>query len=152
LGLRKENKVMTEQDKKLLLIDLSARVQYGIMVEQTLFPQSLADKEQRLKSVQANYVVQLYWYKYINEFVPIHCIKPYLRPMSSMTEEESNEYRMFIDYSYNDFTSESTPCVYIDKINEYLDWLNVHHFDYRGLIEKGLAIEAPEGMYNIKEK
>ena len=28
------------------------------------------------------------------------------------------------------------------------DWLNAHHFDYRGLIEKGLAIEAPEGMYN----
>ena len=28
------------------------------------------------------------------------------------------------------------------------DWLNKHHFDYRGLIEKGLALEAPEGMYN----
>ena len=38
----------------------------------------------------------------------INDVKPYLRPMSSMTEEESEEYRMFIDYSYNDFTSEST--------------------------------------------
>jgi hypothetical protein len=33
-----------------------------------------------------------------------------------------------------------------------IDWLNKYHFDYRGLIEKGLAIEAPEGMYNIKKK
>jgi len=70
---------MTQEEKELLLKDLSARVPYGVMVEQTLFPPSLADKEQRLKSVQANNVVQLYWYKYINEFVPIHCIKPYLR-------------------------------------------------------------------------
>jgi hypothetical protein len=31
-----------------------------------------------------------------------------------------------------------------------IDWLNAHHFDYRGLIDKGLAIEAPEGMYNLK--
>ena len=31
-----------------------------------------------------------------------------------------------------------------------IDWLNSHHFDYRGLIKKGLALEAPEGMYNIK--
>jgi hypothetical protein len=31
-----------------------------------------------------------------------------------------------------------------------IDWLNAHHFDYRGLIEKGLALEAPEGMYNTK--
>lgn len=77
-------------------------------------------------------------------------VKPYLRPLSSMTEEEGHEYRMFIDCLYNDFTSESTQCVYVDKINDYLDWLNAHHFDYRGLLEKGLAIEALEGMYAIK--
>ena len=34
----------------------------------------------------------------------------------------------------------------------YIDWLNAHHFDYRGLIEKGLAVVAPEGIYNIKNK
>ena len=36
----------------------------------------------------------------------------------------------------------------IIPIDEYLDWLNAHHFDYRGLIEKGLALVAPDGMYN----
>jgi hypothetical protein len=42
--------------------------------------------------------------------------------------------------------------VYEHDINSYIDWLNKHHFDYRGLIEKGLALEAPEGMYSIKDK
>ena len=131
---------MTQEDKELLLKDLAARVPYGIMVEQTLFPPSLADKEQRLKSVQANNVVQLYWYKYINEFVPIHCIKPYLRPMSSMTEEEKKEYE-------NCYQSDDTTTATL-----LVDFYNRKHFDYRGLIEKGLALEAPKGMYNLKEK
>lgn len=132
---------MTQEDKELLLKDLSARVTYGIMVEQTLFQPSLADKEQRLKSVQANGVVQLYWYKYINELVPIHCIKPYLRPMSSMTDKEMAE-RISILYKLEGHIEE-------DVTYKYQDWLNAHHFDYRGLIHKGLALEAPKGMYNI---
>jgi hypothetical protein len=43
--------------------------------------------------------------------------------------------------------------LYHEEFGEYVptletfDWLNAHHFDYRGLIEKGLALEAPEGMY-----
>ena len=67
--------------------------------------------------------------------------QPYLRPMSSMTQEEKQEYqflteRWMYDSSYS--------------IGDSIDWLNAHHFDYRGLIEKGLAIEAPEGMYCTK--
>jgi hypothetical protein len=54
---------------------------------------------------------------------------------------------MFIDYSYNDFSSESFPCVYVEKINDYLDWLNAHYFDYRGLIPMKLALKAPKDMY-----
>ena len=37
-----------------------------------------------------------------------------------------------------------------DGLNNLYDWLNAHHFDYRGLIEKGLALEAPEGMYKTE--
>ena len=133
---------MTNEEKFLLLQDLSARVPYGVMVEQTLFPQSLADKEQRLKSVQANNVVQLYWYKYINEFVPIHCIKPYLRPMSSMTKEERKKFNSLCVIIYNEIKGKT-----ILYTIEVIDWLNAHHFDYRNLIEKGLAIEAPKDMY-----
>jgi hypothetical protein len=126
---------MTQEEKSLLLQDLSARVPYDIMVEQTLFPQSLADKEQRLKSVQANNVVQLYWYKYINEFVPIHCIKPYLRSMSSMTDEEKKEYKHIAP------GIEIENGVRIPNVHQ-IDWLNEHHFDFRNLIDKGLAIDC----------
>lgn len=150
---------MTQEEKSLLLKDLAARVPYDIMVEQTLFPPSLADKEQRLKSVQANNVVQLYWYKYINEFVPIHCIKPYLRPLSSMTNEEFDKLKEYSELKYDQldlasFQNGAYKCLdfYLSEVPSYVvilvfDWLNEHHFDYRGLIERGLALEAPEGMY-----
>jgi len=134
---------MTQEEKQLLLKDLAARVPYGVIVEQTLFPPTLADKEQRLKSVQANECVKLYWYKYIDEFVPIHCIKPYLRPMSSMTEEE---YKEFSQIEFN----AAQLGIYEDCMR--IDFLNSHYFDYRELIEKGLAIEAPEEMYKNEEK
>lgn len=68
----------------------------------------------------------------INEF------KSYLRPMSSMTDEEKIDYQAFFNYDG------------VEYPDEYIDWLNKNMFDYRGLIEKGLAIEAPEGMYNLK--
>ena len=61
-------------------------------------------------------------------------VKPYLRPMDSMTEEEKKE-----QYKFSAFSD-----------HEYVDWLNSHHFDYRGLIEKGLALKAPKDMYEEK--
>ena len=63
----------------------------------------------------------------------IEDIKPFLRPMSSMSEEEKDTYDRLIMCN--------APWVVID-------WLNKKRFDYHGLIKKGLAIEAPEGMYN----
>lgn len=63
---------------------------------------------------------------------------PYLRPMSSMTKDERYEYNNLCIKNSSQDTAKS------------IDWLNAHHFDYRGLIEKGLALEAPEGMYNTK--
>jgi predicted AlkP superfamily phosphohydrolase/phosphomutase len=82
--------------------------------------------------------------------------------MSSMTEEELNELKTlcsiyiptdspiigFEDYGIVVFTHHLTNNMYSFKLNMcVIDWLNAHHFDYRGLIEKGLALEAPEGMY-----
>ncbi len=67
-------------------------------------------------------------------------IKPYLRPMSSMTEEEKEFYAsMFIEYDGGYFT---------DFPDTLVDWLNKNMFDYRGLIPMGLALEAKEGMYD----
>ena len=150
---------MTDKEKKLLLADLAARTAFGVMVEQSLYPH--VEKEQWLKSVQKNDAVQLYWYKYINEFVPIHCVKPYLRPMSSMTDKEKEEccsifngsmYQFEVnEYGDVESTKETVERerIYYDceLMAEWMNWLNEHHFDFRGLIEKGLAIEAPKDMY-----
>ena len=69
--------------------------------------------------------------------VDILDFKPYLRPMSSMTDEEKLEYRI-IQWVYKaDYSAPE----YFDDLKSY-DWLNKNHFDYRGLIKKGLAIDA----------
>lgn len=66
-------------------------------------------------------------------------LKPYLRPMSDMTIKETREFLSIAnDASNGNLLSFATQ-----------DWLNAHHFDYRRLIEKGLALEAPENMYLI---
>ena len=80
----------------------------------------------------------------------------YLRPMSSMTEEEKNELYTAIDwYGEIDETgnvyTKGQEKVYRETFYEYTDWLNAHHFDYRGLIERGLAIEVTEENNPYKE-
>ena len=79
--------------------------------------------------------------------------------MADMTEKE---YETFpIPFSFDSFSTwnntilskviEGTQILIgIDEITEIIDWLNARHFDYRGLIGKGLALEAPEGMYKTK--
>ena len=60
-------------------------------------------------------------------------IKPYLFPLSSMTEEQKQDYQHITErWMYDSLYS----------ISESTDWLNAHHFDYRGLIEKSLALDA----------
>ena len=63
--------------------------------------------------------------------------------MSTMTEKERETFNYLCESRY----------FYSFNINgrnyDYYDWLNSNHFDYRDLIEKGLALEAPEGMYKI---
>ena len=117
-------------DKDLLLKDLSARLPYGVICEIDLKPYKLKGINKHKK---------LWWFEF-DGFRYLDGVKPYLRPMSSMTVEEKIDYRAFFNYDG------------IEYPDEYIDWLNAHHFDYRGLIEKGLALEAPKGMYNIKEQ
>lgn len=67
-------------------------------------------------------------------------VKPYIRTMSSMAEEESDEFEKITDALLEHADSE-------EIWDTVIDWLNEHHFDHRHLIEKGLALEAPKGMY-----
>jgi hypothetical protein len=89
-------------------------------------------------------------------------IKPYLRSLSSMTEEELNDLSQYSGLVYDNlilesFQNDTYKCLdfYLNEVPAdvvilVFDWLNKNHFDYRGLIPKGLALEAPEDMYNSK--
>lgn len=131
---------MTQKDKKLLLKDLCARLPYGVKG-------NFQNSDDRLLCS-----VKIYYHHLVtasgNEgMVMTGDIKPYLFPLSSMTE---GQYEKFIiisgwDGDYEDIKSGKFSCVgYIglDYIYDTLDWLNANHFDYRGLIEKNLAINA----------
>ena len=126
---------MIQEDKEILLIDLSARLPYGTKVRAFI-----GEKGENDEILGCIHIFNIY----------AHNCKPYLRPMSSMTEEECIELGNIKATIEN--ISEVIPNVpyYIEvAYSNQIDWLNAHHFDYRGLIEKGLALEAPEGMYNV---
>ena len=139
---------MTQEDKELLLKDLCARLPYNAHI----FTNSKHHIRLLTISRDLDYDEQ-YW---INGLYDIDEVKPYLRPMSSMTEEEreklehlSDEYfGKALDKQIQESLSSSNRNE--SRILEYIassvivDWLNTHHFDYRGLIEKGLAIEVTE--------
>ena len=72
-------------------------------------------------------------------------VKPYLRPMSSMTKGEEKVFNDFLN-----FQAEYVSDADLDNKTDMFNWLNEHHFDYRGLIEKGLALEAPKDMYKTE--
>ena len=137
---------MTQEDKELLLKDLSARLPYGVKFK--------AEDEECIRVVHYIKDEEVYIREYRNLPYWIDTIKPYLRSMSSMTEEEKKELQeIAVALSYNkDDIMIGTQINSFRQLDGVLDLFNSHHLDWRGLIEKGLALEAPEGMYNIKEK
>ena len=141
---------MTQEEKRLLLKDLCARLPYGVICVTTSVyydddDNEIGQAQGRLVSINkhgASFVDDRDDTTFGADFEDNGQIgfKPYLRPMSSMTEEEKEENEMFF-HSYSTSLDER-------KSMERIDWLLEHHFDYRGLIEKGLALEAPKGMYD----
>lgn len=122
----------------IVLIDLCARLPYRVKVEHDGEVKSIARYDTRERFELTDGTIT----SYVN-------LKPYLRPMSSMTEEEEDLLSDFNCYYTNGRLFFSCGHTQEDVYNA-IDWLNKHHFDYRGLIEKGLALEAPEGMYKFE--
>ena len=125
---------MTTEEKDLLRKDLCARFPYGVIVSVTdgtikyeAYIESVSYQNIQVSPVSDSVFTPYTFYK-ISE------IKPYLRPMSSMTEEEWNDYKSTWKLIEHDLEDIYEPCI------ESYDWLNAHHFDYRNLIEKGLAV------------
>jgi len=140
---------MTQEEKELLMKDLCARLPYGVRIQYD-------SQACKMVTVNDDYTVLLLGedgHKPNIEddlFLDIEKAKPYLRPMSSMTEEEKDEYSSFALREHDGYLNDDTPdytgkhYVYTDNVSIFTDWLNKHHFDYRGLIEKGLAIAVTE--------
>ena len=123
---------MTQEEKDLLLKDLCSRLPYGVRYRHFTWN----DKYGEIYIAAQIYSINTDGYVkncYDDETVYIDNVRPYLFPLSSMTEEQKKEYQYITERWMND------PAY---SISDSIDWLNKNHFDYRGLIEKGLAIDA----------
>ena len=121
---------MTQENKELLLKDLCARLPYNVICQVEFKENGKYNSKVMLLSgifTDEAYFTTKGGSIYSNEY------KPYLFPLSSMNEEQKQEYQHITErWMYDAFYS----------ISDSTDWLNAHHFDYRGIIEKGLAIDA----------
>ena len=123
---------MKQEDKELLLKDLCARLPYKPIVQiDDCGIWSLRGIDHDDSAELRDRVIVWHGENYPsskNSFPIINC-KPYLFPLSSMTEEQRRELELI---------RHKDPCYYHDSI----DFFNKHHLDYRGLIEKSLALDA----------
>lgn len=116
---------MTREDRQLLIQDLCGRLPYRVKLKVREWKTPI-----ELTTIKHNVLSDDY---IINENYKLDDIKSYLRPMSSITEEEKLELSTSLIYANM-----------IDNTRVQIDWFNAHHFDYRGLIPKGLAISTEE--------
>ena len=134
---------MTQEDKRLLLKDLCARLPYDVKVRRFRYT-TPTDAIESVELFDIGWLEELYAKE--AEF------KPYLFPLSSMTEGQKEEFINIAGYELREKDcGRHTETYYYDMVghedNLYpnhtvIDWLNENHFDYRELIEKGLAIDA----------
>ena len=122
--------VMKQEHKELLLKDICARLPYNVICQVEFKENGKYNSKVMLLSgifTDEAYFTTKGGSIYSNEY------KPYLFPLSSMTKGQKYEYQYITErWMYDPAYS----------ISDSTDWLNENHFDYRGLIEKGLAIDA----------
>lgn len=133
--------MITEEQKKLLIKDLSARVPYDTWV---LMETEGSDEGWKTR-VQHDYCMGYISGKITRLYFHEITFKPYLRPMKSMVKEEQLE---LVELGENFVLCGDEQVHSATLTIDQIDWLNTHHFDYRGLIGMGLALEAPEGLYD----
>lgn len=135
---------MTQEDKDLLLKDLCGRIMYGVKC--SVYEDA---NVHTLSGVLPNKVYnELYFeeldFKECDGFADIQYCKPYLFPLSSMTEEQKEEYYYIVNYISPDDTENwaEGEFIYVNQINQLLHFYHINHLDYRGLIPEGLALDA----------
>jgi hypothetical protein len=145
---------MTREQKDLLLKDLCARLYTCNCINGTALTVALAD-EQPLEANQwliSNYdcykdkfiVYNIVYASDVERLIDIDNIRPYLFPLSSMTEEQKKEYDSIIYHNIELHWERYYNVIDVDCYEELYDFYNKNHFDYRGLIPMGLAIDATD--------
>lgn len=156
---------MTEEQKQLLIKDLCGRLPYGVNILHvkdgiigvlSTINIYVDGREQKLKCSTSFFG---------EDNVPIEEFKPYLYPLSSLTSSEAEEIERImgcnipwriseglIEWTVGGSVESETFELRIDQIERLTEFLNAHHFDYRGLIEKGLAINATGVVMYSKER
>ena len=131
------NREMTQEEKDLLLKDLCARLPYGVKVKSVFInPDTKEHKSFGIEVFNATSLLMIR--DGLGEF------KPYLFPLSSMTDEQKKEYDRIIYHSIELHHREYSDIVEIDLFDDLQDFYHKNHLDYRGLIEKRLAIDATD--------
>lgn len=128
---------MTQEQKELLLIDLSMRLPYGVKCVSGVDDATLIIEGINPNCCGASEVQVTYERSGINFDTTISAIKPYLFPISSMTEEQKEEYvnlQQRVIYNGNGLVN-------LDVL-KYIGWCYKHHIDINNLIPTGLAIDA----------
>ena len=142
---------MTKEDKELLLKDLSGRIPYGVkFYVPSEHLDGMHNDGVKLAGIDDVFIILSYHKKYLM----IDKCKPYLRSMSSMTRKECIQLNVLLP-RYFIVTPECLACldhlnggiINFEVLDTIIDFYNSHHLDWRGLISKGLALEAPKDMY-----
>ena len=136
------------QDKELLLKDLCARLPYGVKLHCISYTMTC------IGPYTLDTIVLDRFCNENTEYVPFDEVKPYLFPLSSMTEEQKKTLKVLCDWNDEEADAQSILVLYQKHFvmkSDVIDWLHKNHFDYRGLIDKGLAIDAT-GLNIYKEE
>ena len=133
---------MTTEEKQLLLRDLCARLPYKVRAlyygsDEECYTQDAIESID-ITCTEPEILIGQYGLR-------LEDVKPYLRPMSSMTKEE----RLVYEQRLHD-VGRSVDVIDADDVEAHIDWLLSNHFDFRGLIPKGLALVALDGMYKTE--
>lgn len=143
---------MKQEDKELLLKDLSARLPYGVILSVGIFDNGDIKYHNKKLDYHSNLLslIELDGGYYFNGLFckyPQFSARPYLRSMEDMTYEEEKFINQNINIDFYKmyggvYLGHIGGCVSAVSMAKILDYLNAHHFDYRGLIERGLAIKV----------
>ena len=133
---------MTQEDKELLLKDLCMRLPYGVIADTPKGKGYVCDINLTIFGTEIGVNIN----PTVRDTFSINDVKPYLFPLSSMTEEQKQEYTYIMNYISPDDTDnwKEGEFIYVEQFTQLMHFYHINHLDYRGLIPMGLAEDATD--------